>query len=196
MAANLPDDAPDGLLWIPDLLGPAEAEAHLTGLMGEIPWEDHTFTIFGRTLPMPRRICMFGPHGYDYSGVHHPPLPLLPRLDAIRRQVEERTGVPFNSVLCNLYRSGADSMGWHTDDDYPSGGQPMVASVSLGGRRVFRMRPRRAEAPRRSIGWELPSGSLLCMDGVSRTDWQHAIPRTRRPVAPRINLTFRHMVGP
>ena len=54
MAANLPDDAPDGLLWVPELLEPAEAEAHLAGLMEEIPWEDHTFTIFGRTLPMPR----------------------------------------------------------------------------------------------------------------------------------------------
>lgn len=196
MCPTLPADAPDGLLYLPDLISVEEARDHRDALLREIVWEDHSFTIFGRTVPMPRRICMFGPHGYHYSGVHHPPLPLLPRLDQIRRQVEKRTGLVFNSVLCNLYRGGADSMGWHTDDDYPSDGQPVVASVSLGATRVFRMRPRKWEGRRRSIGLPLESGSLLCMSGAARTDWQHAVPRTKKSVGPRINLTFRHMAGP
>ena len=196
--APLPSDAPPGLSWWPRAWPAAVADDHLHGLIAELEWEQHSFTIFGRTVPMPRRIQMYGPHGYRYSGVVHPPRPLPPRLQQIRVHVEALTGRPFNSVLANLYRDGADSMGWHTDDDYPHGGQPMVASVSFGAARRFRMRPRRREerSPRASVGWTLPHGSLLTMDGPARVDWQHAVPRTKRPVGPRVNLTFRQMWGP
>jgi len=198
MCPTLPDGAPAGLRWFPDLLSPEEARAYTERLLQSVPWETHTFSIFGRTVPMPRRICMFGPHGYDYSGVHHPPRALLPALQELLCRVQARTGLSFNSVLCNLYRHGADSMGWHTDDDYPHGGQAVVASLSLGATRVFRLRPRAVvpSGTRRSIGLPLHSGSLLCMDGVARSHWQHAVPRTKKPVGPRINLTFRHMTGP
>lgn len=185
---------PPGLRYLPGVLPPDEARAHLQGLLDEVQWEDHVFTIFGRTVPMPRRIQMYGPHGYDYSGVHHPARPLLPRLDALRRAVEDATGLPFNSVLCNLYRDGRDSMGWHKDDDYPHGGQPAVASLSLGAVRRFLLKPRKGRHP--SVGIDLEPGSVLLIDGPARTDWVHALPRTTRPLGPRVNLTFRHMMGP
>jgi alkylated DNA repair dioxygenase AlkB len=196
--AALPPDAPAGLLWLPDAFSPAESREHLVGLIAETDWEQHTFTIFGKTVPMPRLIQMYGPHGYHYSGVEHPPRPLTPRLQAIAERVERLTGRAFNSVLLNWYRDGADSMGWHTDDDYPHGGQPMVASVSFGAERVFRFRPRRAsaESPRRSVGFVLTDGSVLGMDGPARTDWQHALPRTKKVSGARVNLTFRQMCGP
>lgn len=193
MDLSLPAGAPEGLHWTPDLLTPAEASAAFAALLVELPWEEHTFTIFGRTVPMPRRICMFGPKGYTYSGVEHPPRALTPVLRTLLQRIESHTGVAFNSVLCNLYRGGQDSMGWHTDDDYPHGGQPVVASLSLGATRMFRLRPRRSKPPRRSVGVPLTAGSLLCIDGAARVDWQHAVPRTRKPVGPRINLTFRYM---
>jgi len=190
----LPPGVPSGLLWIPRAFSARAAEDHLHALIADVPWEQHTFTIFGRTVPMPRRIQMFGPHGYDYSGVHHPPRPLTPRLQGILDRVEQLTGRRFNSVLANLYRDGADSMGWHTDDDYPHGGQPMVASVSFGQARTFRLRPR-DRSVRSSVGFVLPSGSLLGFEGAARTDWQHALPRSRKTMGPRVNLTFRHMMG-
>jgi alkylated DNA repair dioxygenase AlkB len=40
----------------------------------------------------------------------------------------------------------------------------------------------------------LEPGSLLVMRGASQRDWQHALPRTARPVGSRINLTFRRIV--
>lgn len=182
---------PEGLS-LTTLLTADRAATAMATLRGEIAWESHSFTIFGRTMPMPRRIQMYGPHGYDYSGIAHPPRPLTPTLCALQERVQQATGLPFNSVLCNLYRDGADSMGWHTDDDYPHGGQPVVASLSLGATRRFRMRPR-GGGPGVSI--DLHAGSLLCMDGPARTAWQHAVPKTRRPVGPRINLTWRQMRG-
>ena len=194
----LTPDAPRGLTWFPTAFSSEESAAHLAGLIDEIPWEQHSFTIFGRTVPMPRQIQMYGPHGYHYSGVHHLPRPLSPRLLDILERVESLTGRRFNSVLANWYRDGADSMGWHTDDDYPHGGQAMVASVSFGAARRFRFRPRDPEQRkgRASFGMTLTDGSLLGIEGAARTDWQHALPRTRKVIGSRVNLTFRFMCGP
>ncbi len=190
---------PPGLRIDRAFLTAAAAAEALATLRVEVPWESHTFTIFGRTVPMPRRIQMFGPHGYAYSGVHHPPRALGPTLTGLQRRIEEALGVPFNSVLANLYRDGSDSMGWHTDDDYPHGGQPAVASLSLGATRRFRLRTRASPSdnrPRQTLSVDLTPGSLLVMDGAVLRDWQHAIPRTRKPVGARINLTWRQMEGP
>jgi len=165
----------------------------MEALLAAIPWEDQVITMFGRTVPMPRRIQMFGPHGYRYSGVVHPPRPLLPLLDALRLRIEAATALPFNAVLANLYRDGHDSVGFHRDDDYAHGGQPAVASLSLGAVRRFRLQHRKDRT--RSLDLELAAGSLLLIDGEARTEWLHALPRTRLPVGPRINLSYRHMVA-
>jgi alkylated DNA repair dioxygenase AlkB len=186
-------DLPPGLRMLPPLLRPDQASAHLATLLAETPWETHSFTIFGRTVPMPRRIQMYGPHGYRYSGLLHPPRPLTPLLHTLLAQVQEATGLAFNSVLLNLYRDQRDSMGWHQDDDYPHGGQPAVASLSLGATRRFRLRPRGGGE---GLSLDLDSGSLLVLSGEALTGWQHAVPRTARPVGPRLNLTWRHMTGP
>ncbi len=185
---------PDLWLW-PDYLAAGAAQALHDALVAELDWEQHDFTIFGRTVAMPRRIQMFGPHGYRYSGVVHPPRPLGPRLGPVGAMLETRTGLRFNSVLANHYRDGRDSMGWHCDDDYPHGGQPWIASLSLGQARRFRLRPRRADGPRNSVGIDLPNGSLLLMGPGMQSRWQHALPRSARPLASRVNLTWRHMTG-
>ncbi|MGD9811379.1 MAG: alpha-ketoglutarate-dependent dioxygenase AlkB [Sphingobium sp.] len=39
----------------------------------------------------------------------------------------------------------------------------------------------------------LPNASLLVMRGQTQTNWKHAIPKTRRPIGPRVNLTFRRI---
>src|SRR5215468_5650353 len=106
---------PPGFTYLPGLFDRATSAAHLAGLVGELAWEEQRFTIYGRKVPMPRLIAMYGPVGYRYSGVMHPPRPLTARLDAIRRRVEDVTGRAFNSVLANLYRHGRDSVGWHRD---------------------------------------------------------------------------------
>ena len=128
---------PGGFLLMPEIFDAVASAEHLGGLLHDLAWEEQRFTIYGRTMPMPRLIAMYGPVGYRYSGVVHPPRALSPRLDAIRRQVEDVTGRRFNSVLANLYRDGRDSVGWHRDSDYAHGGQPDIASVSFGATRVL-----------------------------------------------------------
>ena len=99
----------------------------------------------------------------------------------------------FNSVLANHYRSGSDSMGWHSDDEKELGPEPVIASISLGDERRFLLRHRRRkELQTHEI--TLENGSLLLMRASSQHAWRHSIPKTRRAVAPRINLTYRHIM--
>ena len=180
---------PAGFTLVP-LFDAAASTAALDGLIAELDWEQQTFTIYGRTVPMPRLIAMYGPVGYRYSGVVHPPCPLPARLDAVRVRVEGASGRRFNSVLANLYRDGRDSVGWHRDSDYAHGGQPDIASVSFGATRRFELRDR--AGARASV--DLASGSLLIMSGDAVARWWHRLTKTTAPVGPRVNLTFRHMV--
>ncbi len=183
---------PEGFSLSTSFFDPAASAAHLEGLLAELDWEEQRFTIHGRSMPMPRLIAMYGPVGYRYSGVVHPPRPLTLRLDGIRRRVEEVTGLAFNSVLANLYRNGRDAVGWHRDSDYAHGGQPDIASVSFGATRRFDLRDRNAGA---YTSLELEDGSLLLITGEAVARWYHRIAKTARVVGPRVNLTFRHMAG-
>ena len=183
---------PDGFTLLPQVFDAATSAPHLRALAAELRWEQQQFTIYGRKTPMPRLIAMYGPVGYRYSGVVHPPCPLPPRLDAIRRRVEEVTGRSFNSVLANLYRDGNDSVGWHRDSDYAHGGQPDIASVSFGATRRFEVRDGTGRA-RAAV--DLEDGSLLVMTGDAVARWWHRVAKTRQMVGPRVNLTFWHMVA-
>jgi alkylated DNA repair dioxygenase AlkB len=184
---------PAGFTLLPGCFDPAASAAHLAALIAALDWEAQHFTIYGRTVPMPRLIAMYGPVGYRYSGVVHPPRAMPERLDGIRRHVEAATGRVFNSVLANLYRDGRDAVGWHRDSDYAHGGQPDIASVSFGATRRFDLRDGATKAAKR-VTLDLESGSVLVMRGDAIARWWHRIAKTTRPVGPRVNLTFRHMI--
>jgi alkylated DNA repair dioxygenase AlkB len=180
--------------WLPGWIDPSEAGRLLEILRVEIPWEDHSVTIVGRAVPVPRRVAYYGPFPYTYSGILHPAHPLPPMVAELRDRVERMSGHPFNTVLMNLYRSGSDSVSWHSDDDYPHGGQPAVASLSLGETRRFRIAHKRHADERHAI--DLTSGGLLLMEGTSQVDYRHALPKSAKAAGVRINLTFRHMAAP
>lgn len=182
---------PPGFVYLPDAL--PDADAHLAGLLQEVPWEDHVFRIFGRTMPMPRRIAWYGAVAYGYSGLTHPARPFSPRITTIASAVEQATGHRFNTVLVNLYQAGADSMSWHSDDDYPPGETATIVSVSLGAERRFDLRSR-TDAARVSL--VLGHGSVLVMGEGTQPLWRHALPKTRADVGPRVNLTFRSLAAP
>jgi alkylated DNA repair dioxygenase AlkB len=80
-------------------------------------------------------------------------------------------------------------MGWHSDDERPLGPDPVIASLSFGAMRRFRLKHKRHREQR--LGLDLPAGSCLVMAGALQHHWQHALPKTARPVGPRVNLTFR-----
>ena len=185
----------DLVLW-PRWLGTAEADALLAQLRAEISFEQHRLRLFGRTLDAPRLSCWIGdPHArYRYSGACFEPRPWTPALARLRRRVEQACGARFDSVLANLYRDGNDAMGWHSDDEPELGPDPVIASLSLGATRRFRLRAR--DAGRATLDLDLPHGSLLRMAGGTQRNYRHALPRSRRVHAQRLNLTFRRIDCP
>ena len=177
--------------WLP----PPEADRLLDRLMSSLPLRQETIQIFGRPVNQPRLSAWIGDPGasYSYSGRTFAPEPWVPELIALRQRLGEALGQDFNSVLCNLYRSGQDSMGWHADNEPELGPDPRIASVSLGGTRRFVLRHRKRQAPAVELG--LSHGSLLVMEGTTQHHWRHAVPKTARDVKPRLNLTFRTILG-
>jgi alkylated DNA repair dioxygenase AlkB len=186
---------------LPQWLPAEEAEATFTALYAAVPWETHRLHLFGRAVDAPRLSCWIGdPHtSYVYSGTRFEPHPWPPLLADLRERLQRVCGARFNSVLANLYRDGCDSMGWHSDDEPELGDQPLIASLSLGAERRFRLRrrlPRTVKSsPADTVNLLLPPGSVLRMAGATQRLYRHDLPKTRRAVAPRINLTFR-WIGP
>jgi len=194
---------PDVLGIWPDFLTAEEASVLQLAIVRDIAWAEHEIVIFGKRHVSPRLTAFVADAGvaYSYSGISMIgegwPSVLVP----LRDRVSIAVGATFNSVLLNLYRDGNDSMGYHADDEPELGTHPVIASVSMGSVRRFRMKPRTggggASGP--SVGGvacDLPHGSLLVMKGDSQQGYRHAIMKTKKPVAPRLNLTFRTVYRP
>ncbi|MFV5703083.1 alpha-ketoglutarate-dependent dioxygenase AlkB family protein [Flavobacterium sp. XS2P12] len=110
----------------------------------------------------------------------------------MRERVEKETQLKFNCVLLNLYRNGKDGVAWHSDREQNFGKDAIIASVSFGETRMFRLRHKfRKEIPQMEI--PLYHGSLLVMAGTTQSFWQHQVPKTAKEILPRINLTFRQI---
>ncbi|MGE0623066.1 MAG: alpha-ketoglutarate-dependent dioxygenase AlkB [Pseudomonadales bacterium] len=178
--------APGGWHYVPNFLRADEAGELLRWLLAEMPWHRDPIRLFGRSHVVPRLVSWCGDAGlcYRYAGQDHPSEGWPGCLHRLRERLALETGVRFNFLLLNRYRSGADRMGWHRDDE------PMthrtVASISLGAERRFLLRPDR-ERP--SVRLDLEPGSLLLMDRFL----PHALPATRRPIGERVNLSFRSL---
>ena len=190
--ASLPNLLPcDGALRLHEaVLAEAAAARLFAQLMTITPWRQEIATVMGRRLPIPRLTAWHGAAGYVYSGIRMTPAPWNPPLLEIKAVAEACAGRAFNSVLLNLYRNGRDSVSWHADNEPGLGRNPVIASVSLGATRRFQMKHRRRDE---RLALELPPGSCLVMAGATQHHWLHQVPKTGRPVGPRINLTFRAM---
>ena len=192
------DDDPRDILpfdgaarYIPSFISADEADNHFTGLIEETPWEHRHIVLFGKEVLQPRLACWYGDHAYSYSGIRLESRAWTERLRLLRDHCSVASGVEFNSCLVNLYRDGRDSMGWHADDEPELGREPVIASLSLGDTRVFRMRHKETKTV---VEVSLDHGSLLVMSGLMQQCWVHEIPKTKKPVGQRINLTFRTIV--
>ncbi len=172
-------------------IDPAGARRTFDQLMADLDWQQRSIRIVGREVLQPRLTAWYGDAAYTYSGVTLEPLPWTPLLAELRDRVIAVAGEPFNSVLCNLYRTGADSMGFHADDEKELGPQPVIASLSLGAARRFVLHHKKKRAP--PVSLELRDGSLLVMGGTTQACWRHALPKDPAVSAPRINLTFRRV---
>ena len=179
-------------------VSPEEATQLFNTLLGKCAWERRTAS-FGHAVP--RDEAYYGdPETHStYSRREYNPLPWIPELVSLKTRVEEatpatayanfslpRTG--YNAVLCNLYRDGHGSVGLHADDEPEMG--PVIASVSLGAERLFRLRRKDGSV---ALSERLGHGSLLIMAGDTQKNFKHEVPKEPRVTQPRINLTFRRI---
>lgn len=178
--------------YIPNFFSAAEARSILTWLTSNIEWQQEKIFIAGQYRTVPRLVAWYGDSAavYRYSGIDHQPRPWIDKLYDLQQRMEAFAQTQFNSVLLNFYRDGQDSMGWHADDEPELGSEPIIASLSFGAARRFCFKSRDRLHPQK-YDLELDHGSCLIMSGNCQKHWLHALPKTAKPIGPRINLTFR-----
>ena len=153
-------------------------------LMDGIPWRAERRQMYDRELDVPRLVSF---HDLTTEPAPHP---LIARLRVRLNDIYARElGEPFTTAGLCLYRDGNDSVAWHGDTiGRSSTHDTMVAIVSLGARRAFALRPRSGG---RSLRLPQGHGDLLVMGGSCQRTWEHAVPKTVKPMGPRISIQFR-----
>ncbi|MEM9446412.1 MAG: alpha-ketoglutarate-dependent dioxygenase AlkB [Verrucomicrobiota bacterium] len=179
--------------FYPDFFSGKESNEFLLTLMKKIQWKGECIQMFGKTIPVPRLVAWYGDDcaSYTYSNIQHKPhsWQKCRCLLGIKKRVEAAAKTAFNGVLLNWYRNGQDSMSWHSDDEPELGNHPVIGSVSFGATRRFQFKHKKNPNLRQSI--DLTNGSLLIMSGATQHHWLHQVPKTKKNMTDRINLTFR-----
>ncbi|GMQ24343.1 alpha-ketoglutarate-dependent dioxygenase AlkB [Algoriphagus sp. oki45] len=180
--------------FFPEFFSKVKADHFFAQLKAGLEWRQEPIWMFGKKVMQPRLTALYGDRGkpYGYSGIQMIPSEWTPELRKILDSIQDFTQAEFTHVLCNYYRDGNDSMGWHRDNEKVLGENPTIASVTFGAERVFQTRPYTEKKPKIDI--QLTHGSLLVMRGASQHYWEHQLPKTKRVNQSRINLTFRKLM--
>ena len=152
-------------------------------LVDDVPWRAERREMYDRVVDVPRLLCFYGEEDVL-------PDPVLEQCRAqLSAHYRRELGEPFVTAGLCLYRDGRDSVAWHGDTTgRGSKEDTMVAIVSLGSPRALMLRPRGGGPARR---YELGHGDLIVMGGSCQRTWEHAVPKTAKPVGPRISVQFR-----
>ncbi|MER5636183.1 alpha-ketoglutarate-dependent dioxygenase AlkB [Kitasatospora sp. NPDC002227] len=171
--------------WIDVLPGwLAGADAVFERLVGEVPWRAERREMYDRVVDVPRLLAYYG----EGEAL---PEPVLGRArEELSAHYAEELGEPFVTAGLCYYRDGRDSVAWHGDRIGRGDREDtMVAIVSVGEPRPLLLRPRFGGGP--TVRHALGHGDLIVMGGSCQRTWEHAIPKSSRPVGPRISIQFR-----
>lgn len=170
-----------------------EANNYFELLREKIHWKNDEVIIFGKKIVTKRKTAWYGAREfeYTYSKVTRKARLWLPELLQLKKILEEISGETFNSCLLNLYHSGEEGMGWHSDAEKDLKQDSAIASVSFGAERKFVFKHKDSKE---IISLNLENGSLLIMKGTTQKYWLHRLPPTKKVSEARINLTFRSIV--
>jgi alkylated DNA repair dioxygenase AlkB len=182
------------ILYFPLFLSQSEANLLFKDLIDNTPWQQDDITVFGKVHKQPRLTALYASNtnSYSYSGITMNPIPFTESLATIKKKVDTVAKTTFTTALLNYYRDGQDSNGWHSDDEPELGKNPVIASISLGAKRPFKLRRKDNKSDSYKI-W-LEPGSLLLMSGGTQHNWQHQLPKSQLIKDARVNITFRVIV--
>jgi|TARA_B110000090_G_scaffold34435_1_gene37248 alkylated DNA repair dioxygenase AlkB len=172
------------------ILSQEKAQYYFNQLLNTIDWTNDKAILFGKLIITKRKVAWYGdkPFDYTYSKTTKSALPWTKELLEVKEIIENKTGETFNSCLLNLYHTGEEGMGWHSDGEKDLKKNGAIASLSLGAERKFTFKHK---ATQQTISVLLEKGSLLEMKGITQENWLHRLPPTKKIKIPRINLTFR-----
>lgn len=148
-----------------------------------VPWRADRRQMYDRMVDVPRLLRF-------YEEGERLPDPVLDQArNALSEHYLRELNEPFRTAGLCFYRDGNDSVAWHGDTSGRGAtDDTMVAIVSVGAPRALLLRPRGGGE---SLRYQLGHGDLIVMGGTCQRTWEHAIPKTRRPVGPRISIQFR-----
>lgn len=171
-----------------------EAYYYLDSLLKHIEWRNDEAIIFGKKIITKRKVAWYGekPFEYTYSNTTKYALPWTKELLTLKAMIEKETGETFNSCLLNLYHNGTEGMAWHSDGEKDLKKDGAIASLSFGAERRFAFKHKKTGERVEMI---LAHGSLLVMKDTTQSYWLHRLPPSKRITGPRVNLTFRTIIG-
>ena len=194
MINNRPNILPqDGIaLYYEKIVNDEEIKGLYDALLNNIHWENERVIMFGKEIVTKRKVAFFSDPSisYRYASKTKIGLPWTSTLLIIKNIVESITKESYNACLLNLYHNGEESMGWHSDNEKEIIANSSIASLSLGANRKFSFKHK---ASKETVSIELEDGSLLEMKGSIQAHWWHALLKSKKVTAARINLTFRQM---
>ncbi len=162
--------------WLDHVPGWLAGDSRLYEVLADsVAWEQPEVIMYEKVVRTPRLVGQVDPRC-------HPVIPELVDL------LSERYGIRMDRVSAGWYRSGADSVAWHGDRIAREFPHSIVATVSLGGRRRFLIRPKTGGE---SLAFDLGQGDLVVMGGACQRLGEHTVPKSAS-AAPRIALMFRH----
>jgi alkylated DNA repair dioxygenase AlkB len=171
----------------------AKANYYLDNLINTIEWKNDEAFIMGKHIITKRKVAWYGDKNfaYTYSKATKHALAWTEELANLKALIEKISNHTFNSCLLNLYHSGDEGMGWHSDDEKMLEKNGAIASLSFGAERKFTFKHKNTKV---NVSLLLQHGSLLIMKGTTQTNWLHRLPPTKKIFTPRVNLTFRTII--
>jgi alkylated DNA repair dioxygenase AlkB len=170
--------------WVDHLPGWVQgSDEVLEVLLGDIGWRADRRQMYEREVAVPRLLRWYG-------GDEPLPHPLLTEArEALNAHYGPESGEPFVSAGMCLYRDGRDSVAWHGDRlGRGRSADTMVAILSFGSPRPLLLRP---AGGGEGLRFPLGHGDLVVMGGSCQRTWEHCIPKTSKPVGPRVSVQFR-----
>lgn len=171
-----------------------EANYFFERLLTTINWKNDEAIIYGKRIITARKAAWYGDkeYNYTYSNTTKQALVWTDELIKLKQLIEEKTSEAFNSCLLNLYHTGEEAMAWHSDGEKTLKENGAIASLSFGADRVFQFKHKQNN---KQIQLLLEHGSLLIMKDETQKHWLHRLAKSSKIKTPRINLTFRTIVG-
>ncbi len=169
-----------------------QKHTYFNELLNKIEWTNEKLIMFGKEITTKRKVAFYGDSlmSYTYSNKTKKALAWTPLLLEIKNLTTSYTGSNYNACLLNLYHDGEEGMGWHSDDEKEIIPNSSIASLSFGAERKFAIKHK---ATNQTHSILLENGSLFEMLGSFQKHWLHSMPKSKKIIAPRINLTFRQM---